>query len=381
MEQSEEIPWFPGKDQVSCHLTHTNEKTHQIIADHLHESAMYGGMIEGTGVRYCPSIEDKIVKFANRDAHHVFIEPEGRDNIRLYPNGTSNSLPESVQTKMIRSIRGMENAEIIRPGYAIEYDFADPTQLFHTLETKKVEGLFFAGQLNGTTGYEEASCQGFVAGVNAAFKVLGESEFILSRSESYIGVLIDDLVTKGTDEPYRMFTSRSENRLTLRQDNAMYRLFDKASRLKIHSDQRIQQTAQQKYSIEKEIKRLEKVFSGGKSLAQLLRQPGMCYNDLPAELINLKNQDVAGQVEIEIKYAGYIKREKDRIKVAQKQESWKIPSDFNYDLVGGLRAESLEKLKKILPDNLGQAGRISGVNPSDVALLSVALKREELVKS
>ena len=381
VEQSEEIPWFPGKDQVSCHLTHTNEKTHQIIADHLHESAMYGGMIEGTGVRYCPSIEDKIVKFANRDAHHVFIEPEGRDNIRLYPNGTSNSLPESVQTKMIRSIRGMENAEIIRPGYAIEYDFADPTQLFHTLETKKVEGLFFAGQLNGTTGYEEASCQGFVAGVNAAFKVLGESEFILSRSESYIGVLIDDLVTKGTDEPYRMFTSRSENRLTLRQDNAMYRLFDKASRLKIHSDQRIQQTAQQKDSIEKEIKRLEKVFSGGKSLAQLLRQPGMCYHDLPAELINLKNQDVAGQVEIEIKYAGYIKREKDRIKVAQKQESWKIPSDFNYDLVGGLRAESLEKLKKILPDNLGQAGRISGVNPSDVALLSVALKREELVKS
>ena len=235
-----------GKNQVSCYLTHTNEKTHQIIADHLHESAMYGGMVEGTGVRYCPSIEDKIVKFASRNAHHVFIEPEGRDNIRLYPNGTSNSLPESVQTKMIRSIQGMENAEIIRPGYAIEYDFADPTQLFHTLETKKVEGLFFAGQLNGTTGYEEASCQGFVAGVNAASKVLGESEFILSRSESYIGVLIDDLVTKGTDEPYRMFTSRSENRLTLRQDNAIYRLFDKASRLKIHSDQRLQRTAQPK---------------------------------------------------------------------------------------------------------------------------------------
>ena len=381
VEQSDEMPWFPGKNQVSCYLTHTNEKTHQIIADHLHESAMYGGMVEGTGVRYCPSIEDKIVKFASRDAHHVFIEPEGRDNIRLYPNGTSNSLPESVQTKMIRSIQGMENAEIIRPGYAIEYDFADPTQLFHTLETKKVEGLFFAGQLNGTTGYEEASCQGFVAGVNAASKVLGESEFILSRSESYIGVLIDDLVTKGTDEPYRMFTSRSENRLTLRQDNAIYRLFDKASRLKIHSDQRLQRTAHQKDSIEKEIKRLEKVFSGGKSLAQLLRQPGMSYNDLPAELISLKNEEVTGQVEIEIKYAGYIKREKDRIKVAQKQESWKIPNDFNYDLVGGLRAESLEKLKKILPDNLGQAGRISGVNPSDVALLSVALKREELVKS
>ena len=215
VEQSDIIPWLPGDKQLSCYLTHTNPKTHEIIADHLHESAMYGGMIEGTGVRYCPSIEDKIVKFSGRDAHHVFIEPEGRNNIRLYPNGTSNSLPEAVQLKMIRSIVGMEQAEMIRPGYAIEYDFADPTQLYHSLETKKVENLFFAGQLNGTTGYEEASAQGFVAGVNAACKVLGEPEFTLSRNESYIGVLIDDLVTKGTDEPYRMFTSRSEHRLTL----------------------------------------------------------------------------------------------------------------------------------------------------------------------
>ena len=381
VEQSDITPWLPGDEQLSCYLTHTNPQTHQIIADHLHESAMYGGMIEGTGVRYCPSIEDKIVKFSGRDAHHVFIEPEGRNNVRLYPNGTSNSLPEAVQLKMIRSIVGMEQAEMIRPGYAIEYDFADPTQLYHSLETKKVENLFFAGQLNGTTGYEEASAQGFVAGVNAACKVLGEPEFTLSRNESYIGVLIDDLVTKGTDEPYRMFTSRSEHRLTLRQDNASYRLYEKASRLKILSEDRLQATKYQMDSIQKEIQRLEKTFSDGKSLAQLLRQPGATYSTLPIALSECKDEDVTRQVEIEVKYAGYIKRERERIETAQKQESWRIPVGFNYDKVGGLRTESLEKLKKVLPENLGQAGRISGVNPSDIALLSVAIKKIEVVSS
>jgi tRNA uridine 5-carboxymethylaminomethyl modification enzyme len=378
VEQSELIPWLPGSQQLSCYLTHTNPQTHQIIADHLHESAMYGGMVEGTGVRYCPSIEDKIVKFSGRDAHHVFIEPEGRNNIRLYPNGTSNSLPEAVQLKMIRSIVGMEQAEMIRPGYAIEYDFADPTQLFHTLETKKVENLFFAGQLNGTTGYEEASAQGFVAGVNAACKVLGEPAFTLSRNESYIGVLIDDLVTKGTDEPYRMFTSRSEHRLTLRQDNAPYRLYEKASRIQILSNERLQITKKQMSLVQKEMKRLEKTFSGGKSLAQLLRQPGNLYEALPIEQRTCNDEEVVRQVEIEIKYAGYIKRERERIETALKQESWSIPVGFDYDSVGGLRTESLEKLKKVLPENLGQAGRISGVNPSDVALLSVAIKKQEV---
>ena len=381
VEQSDIIPWLPGDKQISCYLTHTNPQTHQIIADHLHESAMYGGMIEGTGVRYCPSIEDKIVKFSGRDAHHVFIEPEGRNNVRLYPNGTSNSLPEAVQLKMIRSIVGMEGAEMIRPGYAIEYDFADPTQLYHSLETKKVENLFFAGQLNGTTGYEEASAQGFVAGVNAACKVLGESEFTLSRNESYIGVLIDDLVTKGTDEPYRMFTSRSEHRLTLRQDNAPYRLYEKASRLKILNDGRLQATKRQMDLIQKEIQRLEKTFSDGKSLAQLLRQPGATYDILPVASSKCEDEDVTRQVEIEVKYAGYIKRERERIETAQKQESWRIPVGFDYDKVGGLRTESLEKLKKVLPENLGQAGRISGVNPSDVALLSVAIKKLEAASS
>ena len=377
VEQSEEKPWTPGENQVSCYLTHTNKKTHEIIAAHLKDSAMYGGMIEGTGVRYCPSIEDKIVKFSGRDSHHVFIEPEGRKSIRLYPNGTSNSLPEEIQVKMINSIQGMENAKIIRPGYAIEYDFADPTQLYHTLETKKVEGLYFAGQINGTTGYEEASAQGIVAGINAACKVLGEKPLILNRSESYIGVLIDDLVTKGTDEPYRMFTSRSEYRLTLRQDNAEYRLFDHAQRIGIHSKKDLIDIKNDIELINKEIKRLEKTFHNGKSLAQYIRRPDIKYNDMPKQYLVELESEVKEQVEIEIKYAGYIKRERDRIKVSQEQESWKIPVDFNYDEIKALRTEAKEKLKKIMPVSLGHASRISGVNPSDVAILSLMIKKKE----
>ncbi|MFC1467161.1 tRNA uridine-5-carboxymethylaminomethyl modification enzyme MnmG/GidA [Verrucomicrobiota bacterium] len=366
-------PWAPGYAQIPCYLTHTNEDTHQIIEDNLHLSSLYGGLVEGTGVRYCPSIEDKIVKFRSKSAHHVFVEPEGRNNVRIYPNGTSCSLPIDVQEQMVRSISGFERAVFIRPAYAIEYDFFDPTQLFHSLQSKKVEGLFMAGQVNGTTGYEEAAGQGFVAGVNAARKVLGLTDFVLGRDEAYIGVLIDDLVTKGTDEPYRMFTSRAEYRLLLRQDNARFRLKERAADLGILFPAVLGEVDRFEVMIDAEIERLNKTYQGQHSLAQLLRRPENSYSSL-SDQADL-HPEVLEQVEIRVKYEGYVKRELENVRKAAAMDNVKIPAGISYHDIKALRYEAAEKLTHIQPENLGQAARISGVNPPDISILSLWIKK------
>jgi len=367
-------PWIPGTSQIPCYLTHTTEKTHEIVKNNLHLSSLYGGYISGTGVRYCPSFEDKIVKFPDNKRHHVFIEPEGRDSIEIYPNGISNSLPEHIQEKLVYSIPGLENCKILQYGYGIEYDYSDPTQLTDVLESKHVENLFFAGQINGTTGYEEAAAQGFISGANAARKAVGLDKIRISRNEGYIGVLIDDLVTKGTDEPYRMFTSRAEHRLMLRQDNAPFRMLEKAKAIGICSQNEIETREKYLKMINEEISRLNSVFVGSASLSQMLKNPDNKYDQIPGCKPDLPDE-VKKQIEIQLKYDGYIKRELEQIKKYSQIDAVLIPSWIDYSAIKTLRFESRQKLQKIKPRTLGQASRIPGVNPVDIAIIDVWIKK------
>ena len=365
--------------QIPCYLTKTNETVHQLIRDNLHRAPMYSGRIQSTGPRYCPSIEDKVVRFADKPSHLIFLEPEGRNTLEFYCNGISTSLPRDVQDKMIHAIRGLEHAEIMRYGYAVEYDFAPPTQLKPTLETQRIAGLYFAGQINGTTGYEEAAGQGLLAGINAARGLAGESPLILDRSQAYLGVLIDDLVTKGVDEPYRMFTSRAEFRLLLRHDNADRRLTPIGRKIGLVSEDRWQRFTAHEAEIDRatEIVRTER--SQGATFEEILRRPDIGWDDVCALSERAAALQISPaaihQVVTEAKYAGYIRRQTSEIERQQKHERLPIPETFDYAAVPQLRNEAKEKFETVRPINLGQAGRISGITPADLAVLMLYLKQ------
>jgi tRNA uridine 5-carboxymethylaminomethyl modification enzyme len=362
---------------MNCHITWTNEETHRIIRANIHRSPLYGGKIVGKGPRYCPSIEDKVVRFPDRDKHQIFVEPEGVGTEEMYLNGISSSLPEDVQAAYIHSIRGLEKAEIMRPAYAVEYDYLDPTQLYPSLETKRVDGLFIAGQTNGTSGYEEAACQGLMAGINAAQKLKGEPMLVLSRTEAYTGVLIDDLVTKGTKEPYRMFTSRAEYRLNLRHDTADQRLTPKGFAVGLQRAEAMEklQVKMERIGAVKELLASRRIE--GKTCAELIRQPEITIDDLlpqvPELLVFAETERY--QAELDVKYEGYIRRQDRQVDRFVRMEQIPIPADFNYDAVDGISTEAREKLKLVRPLSVGQAGRISGVRNSDLAILMVIMKR------
>ena len=387
-----------NKEQLPCYLTYTNQKTHDIIRANLHRSPLYAGKIEGTGPRYCPSIEDKVVRFSDKERHQVFIEPMGENTDEMYVQGMSSSLPEDVQIAMYRTLPGLENAEFTRPAYAIEYDCIDPADLKLSLEYKKIENLFFAGQANGTSGYEEAASQGLIAGINASLKLKGKNPVILDRSQAYIGVLIDDIVTKGTNEPYRMMTSRAEYRLLLRQDNADLRLTELGHEIGLISDERYDGFLNKKKNIETEIERIKKLtikpteqvnkflkennsstIKAGVKLADLLKRTELNYDKL--SIIDPERPELskaeAQEVEIQVKYEGYIKMQEEQVKKFKKLEDKKLSENINYDEIKGLRIEARQKLNKVKPLSIGQASRISGVSPADVSVLLIYLEQQK----